>query len=75
MIIQMNIMKVMNKYDYYIFCKMETEDYIKMVDHIALLIAIIIFLVIKFLKYLTSRERTNIKKLSVFNSIESPSSK
>ena len=56
--------------------KMETEDYIKMVDHIALLMAIIIFLVIKFLKYLTSRERTNIKKSSsIFNSVESPSPK
>ena len=53
---------------------METEDIIKMVDHIALLIAIIIFLIIKFLKYLTARERTNIKKSSsVFNSVNSPS--
>ena len=55
---------------------METEDYIKMIDHLALLLAIIIFLIIKFLKYLTSRERTKLKKSSsLFNSLESPSPK
>ena len=53
---------------------METETIIKTIDHIALLIAILLFLLIKFLKYLTSRERLKIKKSnSVFNSVGSPS--
>ena len=55
---------------------MNTEDYIKSIERIALCIAVILFLVIKFLKYLTSRERLKIKKSSsVFNSLESPSPK
>ena len=55
---------------------MEVEELIKSIERIALCIAVILFLVIKFLKYLTSRERLNIKKgSSVFNSLESPSPK
>ncbi len=56
--------------------KMETEEIIKSVERISLFIAIIIFLIIKFLKYLSARERTKIKKSnSLFNSVESPSPK
>lgn len=55
---------------------MDIENVLKSVDHICLFIAIILFLIIKFLKYLISRERLNIKKSnSVFNSLESPSPK
>ena len=53
---------------------MNYEDYVKIVDHIAILIALILFLLIKFLKYRTSNEKVKLKKASsVFNSIESPS--
>ena len=52
------------------------EDYIKVVDHVAILIALILFLVIKFLRYRTSNEKVKLKKASsVFNSIDSPSPK
>ena len=55
---------------------MNIEDILKTVDHIAIFGAIILFLIIKFLKYLTSREQLKIKKSnSVFNSLESPSPK
>ena len=55
---------------------MDLENVLKSIDHICLFVAIIIFLVIKFLKYLTSRERTHIKKSSsLFNSLDSPSPK
>ena len=55
---------------------METDELIKSIERIALSIAIILFLVIKFLKYLISREQLKIKKSSsVFNSLESPSPK
>ena len=53
---------------------MNIEDILKTVDHIAIFGAIVLFLIIKFLKYLSSRERLKIKKSnSVFNSLESPS--
>ena len=53
---------------------MNYEDYVKIVDHIAILIALVLFLLIKFLKYRTSNEKVKLKKASsVFNSIESPS--
>ena len=56
--------------------KMNVEEVIKSIERISLFIAIILFLLIKFLKYLTSRERLKIKKsTSVFNSIDSPSPK
>ena len=52
------------------------KDYIKIIDHIAILIALILFLLIKFLKYRTSNEKVKLKKVSsVFNSIDSPSPK
>ena len=57
---------------------MNYEDYVKIVDHIAILIAVVLFLLIKFLKYRTSNEKVKLKKASsIFNSIESqsPSSK
>jgi len=55
---------------------MDVENVLKSIDHICLFFAIIIFLTIKFLKYLTSRERTKLKKSSsIFNSLESPSPK
>ena len=48
---------------------MEIDEIVKSVERICLLIAIIIFLVIKFLKYLLSREQFKFKKSeSVFNS-------
>ncbi len=49
---------------------MNYEDYVKIVDHIAILIALILFLLIKFLKYRNSNEKIKLKKesLSVFNS-------
>ena len=31
------------------------EDYVRVIDHIAILIALILFLVIKFLRYRTSK--------------------
>ena len=56
--------------------KMNVEEVIKSIEWISLFIDIILFLLIKFLKYLISRERLKIKKsLSVFNSIDSPSPK
>ena len=70
------ILIIVNKYDYYIFCKMETDEILKSIERIALCIAVIIFLVLKFLKYLLSREHLKIKKSSsLFNSLESPSPK
>lgn len=52
------------------------KDYIKIIDHIAILIALVLFLLIKFLKYRTSNEKVKLKKASsVFNSIDSPSPK
>ena len=48
---------------------MEIDEIIKSVERICLFIAIIIFLVIKFLKYLLSREQFKFKKSeSVFSS-------
>ena len=55
---------------------MELEDVLKSIDHIALFVAILLFLIIKFLKYLLGRERLKIKRASsVYNSIDSPSPK
>jgi hypothetical protein len=55
---------------------MNTDELIKSIERIALCIAVMVFLVIKFLKYLISREQLKIKKSSsVFNSLESPSPK
>lgn len=52
------------------------QDYVKIIDHFVILVALILFLLIKFLKYRTSNEKVKIKKASsVFNSIESPSPK
>lgn len=52
------------------------KDYIKIIDHIAILIALVLFILIKFLKYRTSNEKVKLKKASsVFNSIDSPSPK
>ena len=48
---------------------MEVDEIIKSLNYICLFIAIIIFLVIKFLKYLLSREQFKFKKSeSVFGS-------
>jgi len=53
---------------------MDVEEVIKSIDHICLFLAIIIFLIIKFLKYLISRENLKIKKSeSLFNSVKSTS--
>ena len=53
---------------------MDSEDIIKSIDHICLFLAILIFLIIKFLKYLLSRENLKIKKSeSLFNSVKSTS--
>jgi hypothetical protein len=53
--------------------KMTLNDYIKISDRIAILVALLLFLVVKFLKYRTSNEKLKLKKvLSHFNSIESP---
>ena len=53
---------------------MELEDVLKSIDHIALFAAILLFLIIKFLKYLLGRERLKIKRSSsLYNSINSPS--
>ena len=55
---------------------MNVEEVIKSINYICFLIAIVIFLIIQFLKYLISRESLKIKKSnSVFNSIDSPSPK
>lgn len=54
--------------------KFDYNDYIRIIDHIAILLALICFLVIKFLRYRTSNEKVKLKKASsVLNSIESPS--
>ena len=54
--------------------KMEVDELLKSIDHICLFLAILIFLIIKFLKYLLSRENLKIKKSeSVFNSVKSTS--
>ena len=48
---------------------MEVENIIKDINYICLLIAIFIFLIIKFLKYLISKEKLKIKKSeSIFSS-------
>ncbi len=48
---------------------MEVDEIVKSVERICLFIAIIIFLIIKFLKYLLSREHLKFKKSeSVFSS-------
>ncbi len=53
---------------------MDTAEIIKSINHICLLISIFIFLIIKFLKYLISKERLKIKKSeSLFSSINSKS--
>ncbi len=53
---------------------MDIEDVLKSIDHICLFGAIVLFLIIKFLKYLLGRERLKIKKSSsLYNSINSPS--
>ena len=53
---------------------MNAEDIIKSIERICLFIAIILFIVIKFLKYLLSRENLKIKKSeSLFNSVKSTS--
>ena len=54
---------------------MDIEDILKSVDHICLFIAIMLFLIIKFLKYLLGRERLKIKRSSssLYNSINSTS--
>jgi len=53
---------------------MELEDILKSIDHIALFAAILLFLIIKFLKYLLGRERLKIKRSSsLYNSINSTS--
>lgn len=52
------------------------EDYIRVIDHIVILIGLSLFLLIKFLKYRTSNEKVKLQKASsVFNSIDSPSPK
>lgn len=53
-----------------------TKDYINMVDHLALLLCLAIFLIIKFMKYRTSNEKLKFtKENSAFSSIvSSPSS-
>ena len=40
---------------------MDIENVLKSVDHICLFIAIVLFLIIKFLKYLLGPERLKIK--------------
>ena len=48
---------------------MEFDEIVKSINNICLFIAIFIFLVIKFLKYLLSREQFKFKKSeSLFNS-------
>jgi large-conductance mechanosensitive channel len=53
---------------------MDVNEVIKDINYICLLIAIFIFLVIKYLKYLNSKERLKLKKSeSIFNSVNSGS--
>ena len=53
---------------------MDVNEVIKDINYICLLIAIFIFLVIKYLKYLNSKERLKLKKNeSLFNSVNSGS--
>lgn len=53
---------------------MDLNEIINSVNHICLFLAICIFLIIKFLKYLISRENLKIKKsTSLFSSINSTS--
>ena len=50
--------------------KMDVSEIIKSINHICLLISFFIFLIIKFLKYLISKEKLKIKKSeSLFSSI------
>ena len=54
---------------YYKNNKMNIDEIIKSINNICLFVEIFIFLVIKFLKYLLSREQFKFKKSeSVFNS-------
>ena len=56
--------------------KFDYNDYVKIIDHGVILVALILFLLIKFLKYRTSNEKVKLQKASsVFNSIDSPSPK
>ena len=53
---------------------MNVNDIIKDINYICFVIAIFIFLVIKYLKYLNSKERLKLKKSSsLFNSVSSGS--
>ena len=53
---------------------MDVNEVIKDINYICLVVAIFIFLVIKFLNYLLSKERLKIKKNeSLFNSVSSGS--
>ena len=53
---------------------MNVNDIIKDINYICLVIAIFIFLVIKYLKYLNSKERLKLKKSSsLFSSVSSRS--
>ena len=53
---------------------MDVNEVIKDINYICLVIAIFIFLVIKYLKYLNSKERLKLKKSSsLFNSVNSGS--
>ena len=53
---------------------MDVAEIVKSINYICLLIAIFIFLIIKFLKYLVSKEKLKIKKSeSLFSSIHSKS--
>ena len=55
--------------------KMEAENIIEDINYICFIIAIFIFLFIKFLKYLISKERLKIKKSeSLFNSVNNSGS-
>ena len=51
---------------------MDVNEVIKDINYICLVVAIFIFLVIKFLNYLLSKERLKLKKsTSLFNSVNS----
>ena len=53
---------------------MDVNEVIKDINYICLVVAIFIFLVIKFLNYLLSKERLKLKKNeSLFNSVNSVS--
>ena len=53
---------------------MDVSEVIKDINYICLVVAIFIFLVIKFLNYLLSKERLKLKKNeSLFNSVNSVS--